>query len=68
MVKDGWAEQADGTIDVVAYKYLHSLLHNWLLILMLLIGVAGVLYGLSAVLCVVRRVAVSGLRVLAWYS
>lgn len=45
LVKDGWAEQADGTIDVVAYKYLHSLLHNWLLILMLLIGVAGVLYG-----------------------
>ena len=45
LVKDGWAEQADGTIAVVAYKYLHSLLNNWLLILILLIGVAGVLYG-----------------------
>ncbi|MDR3327935.1 MAG: cytochrome d ubiquinol oxidase subunit II [Prevotellaceae bacterium] len=45
LLKDGWTEQDDGTIVAEPYKYLHSLLTNWWLIVILLAGVVGVLYG-----------------------
>lgn len=45
LVKDGWTEQPDGSIVVENYKYLNTLLGNWWMILLLLIGVVGVLYG-----------------------
>ncbi|MDR2684397.1 MAG: cytochrome d ubiquinol oxidase subunit II [Prevotellaceae bacterium] len=57
LLKDGWTEQADGSIIAEQpYKYLHTLLSDWWLIAVLLIGVAGVLYGfVCGALCKTSR-------------
>ncbi len=56
LVKDGWTEQPDGTIVVEQYKYLNTLIANWWMILLLLAGVAGVLYGfVCGALCKTSR-------------
>ncbi|PID94745.1 MAG: cytochrome C oxidase assembly protein [Bacteroidales bacterium] len=46
LLKEGWTQQADGTIVVEQYKYLHTLLSNIWMVVILLVGVVGVLYGI----------------------
>ena len=45
LLKDGWTGQPDGTIVIEEYKYLKTILANWWMIVILLVGVVGVLYG-----------------------
>lgn len=45
LLKAGWTGQADHTVVVEEYKYLNTLLANWWMIVILLVGVVGVLYG-----------------------
>lgn len=45
LLKSGWTGQADGTVVVEEYKYLNTLLANWWMIVVLLVGVVSVLYG-----------------------
>jgi cytochrome d ubiquinol oxidase subunit II len=47
MVKDGYAYNADGYILMEPYKYVHNFADMWYLALMLLAGVALVLYGIA---------------------
>ncbi|MDR1544280.1 MAG: cytochrome d ubiquinol oxidase subunit II [Prevotellaceae bacterium] len=52
LLKDGYAEQSDGTFIVEKYKYFNNFLANPYLIVTLLIGVVGVLYGIiTGVFC-----------------
>jgi cytochrome d ubiquinol oxidase subunit II len=57
LLKDGWTEQADGTIvGEQPFKYFNTLLADWWLIPILLIGVVGVLYGfVCGALCKTSR-------------
>ncbi|MDD3738804.1 MAG: cytochrome d ubiquinol oxidase subunit II [Lentimicrobiaceae bacterium] len=45
LLKDGWTGQPDHTVVIEEYKYLNTLLANWWMIVILLVGVVGVLYG-----------------------
>jgi cytochrome d ubiquinol oxidase subunit II len=52
LLKDGFSEQYDGTFEAEKYKYFKNLLANPCLIVTLLIGIAGVLYGvITGVFC-----------------
>jgi cytochrome d ubiquinol oxidase subunit II len=56
LLKSGWTEQADGIFIPENYKYFNTLITNWWLIVLLLIGVAGVLYGfVCGALCKTSR-------------
>ena len=46
LLKDGYAYDAEGIISIEAYKYLHNLTTMWYLALLLLLGVALVLFGI----------------------
>ena len=47
LLKDGYAYTADGTIVVEPYKYLHNFLDMWYLLVILIIGVALVLFAIG---------------------
>ena len=47
LLKDGYAYTADGTIVVEPYKYLHNFLDMWYLLIILIIGVALVLFAIG---------------------
>ena len=47
LLKDGYAYNAEGYIYIEPYKYLHNLTAMWYLLLILLAGVALVLYGIG---------------------
>ena len=47
LLKDGYAYNDEGLIYIEPYKYLTNLLDMWYLLIMLIIGVALVLYGIS---------------------
>jgi len=47
LVKDGFAVDADGTIVMEPYKYLHNFLDMWYLLLLFIIGVVLVLWGIG---------------------
>jgi cytochrome d ubiquinol oxidase subunit II len=46
LTREGFAVDADGKIFMEPYKYLHNLLQMPLVLILLLIGVVGVLYGI----------------------
>ncbi len=45
LLKDGWTGQTNYSVVVEEYKYLNTLFANWWMIVILLVGVVGVLYG-----------------------
>lgn len=56
LLKDGLTEQADGTFAIENYKYFNNLIANWYLMIVLLVGVVGVLYGfVCGALCKTSR-------------
>ena len=46
LIKDGYAYTDDGVIFIEPYKYLHNFLDMWYITVLLLVGVALVLYGI----------------------
>ena len=56
LLKDGWTGQTNYSVVVEEYKYLNTLFANWWMIVILLVGVVGVLYGfVLGALCKNRR-------------
>ena len=47
MLKDGYAYTDEGVVYMEPYKYLHNFIDMWYLLIILLIGVALVLYGIG---------------------
>ena len=61
LLKDGYAVDAQGTIFMEPQKYLHNLLAMWPVLLLLLVGVALVLWGIASELPLLGKTPGGGL-------